>query len=308
MRHKSAPLDITQTNPDTGEFTATVAVFGNVDLGGDRIIPGAFSKSIRSWKAAGDPVPVIWNHDHDNPMAHIGVVDPADMTETPKGLQVKGTLDVADNEVARQVHRLMKRRSVKEFSFGYQVPRGGEKRANDGANELHEISLFELGPTLKGMNPSTELHAVKSALGERRKMDAPSVRLINSMAGQARKFIDSEDDADDIATMRHVLEMLVELGAAESSEPAEPAGEKHLSPSSTEPPESAAPADETKHSDPPRTAADPLITQTLNYLLDLESAGVERKSPPVNEPPSNLLTQQEAERRYWAEQIEFLTS
>jgi HAMP domain-containing protein len=58
----------------------------------------------------------------------------------------------------------MARRSLKEFSFGYSIPKGGEKRAKDGANDLTEIDLAEVGPTLKGMNPATELHAVKSAL------------------------------------------------------------------------------------------------------------------------------------------------
>jgi hypothetical protein len=56
----------------------------------------------------------------------------------------------------------MSRRSLKEFSFGYSVPSGGQRKADDGANELIEIDLYEVGPTLKGMNPATELHAVKS--------------------------------------------------------------------------------------------------------------------------------------------------
>jgi hypothetical protein len=56
----------------------------------------------------------------------------------------------------------MQRRSLKEFSFGYSVPPGGQRRGNDGANEIIEIDpLVEVGPTLKGMNPATELHAVK---------------------------------------------------------------------------------------------------------------------------------------------------
>jgi hypothetical protein len=42
--------------------------------------------------------------------------------------------------------------------------KSGERKARDGANELYEINLAEVGPTLKGMNPDTELHAVKSAV------------------------------------------------------------------------------------------------------------------------------------------------
>ena len=85
------------------------------------------------------------------------------MKQTDRGLLVKGRLDVDDNPVARRAHKLMSRRSLKEFSFGYSVPSGGQRKADDGANELIEIDLYEIGPTLKGMNPATELHSVKSA-------------------------------------------------------------------------------------------------------------------------------------------------
>lgn len=164
MLHKAFDAVEFKADGDTGTFEATVAVFGNVDSGGDRILPGAFAKSLEKWRATGDPIPIILSHQHNDPMAHIGVADPHDVTETTKGLFVKGQLDIADNEVARQVHKLMMRRSLKEFSFGYTVPKGGEKRAKDGANDVSLINLIEAGPTLKGMNPETELHAVKSAL------------------------------------------------------------------------------------------------------------------------------------------------
>lgn len=162
MHTKSVPFEFKSLD-DAGTFEATVAVFGNVDKIGDRIMPGAFAKSLAQWEASGDPLPVIFNHDWASPHAHIGVVEKA--METQQGLLVKGRLDIVDNDVARQVHRLMQRRSLKEFSFGYSIPKGGEKKAKDGANELLEIDLAEVGPTLKGMNPATELHAVKSALG-----------------------------------------------------------------------------------------------------------------------------------------------
>lgn len=384
MLHKSFGLTEVKADGQTGEFTATVAVFNNIDLGGDRILPGAFAKSLQKWRAAGDPIPIIWNHDSDNPMAHIGVANPQDVIETANGLLVKGTLDVQDNDYARQVHRLMKRRSLKEFSFGYRVPKGGEKRASDGANDLTEIDLIETGPTLKGLNPVTELHSVKSML---RKQDAEMVRLLNSMAGQARKFIDSEDDAEDVAAMHAILSALTRLGAAEQMEPPEGAGEKadwstayvndlpdsaflyiedggskdsdgktmprslrhfpyrdasgnvdlpHLRNALARIPQSNLPQAikdrVTAHAErvlngqksdgppptaaayeapqgPPPTAADPVIQQALKTLLSLETEGVtEWKSPepPAAEPPS--LSKDDAERRYWAAQIEYLTS
>lgn len=143
-----------------GEFSALVSVFGNVDYGGDRVVKGAFSKSLAQWREKGDPVPIIWNHMWDNPDAHIGEAHPDDLEETDKGLMVnRGKLDV-DRPFAGQVHHLLDRRRVKEFSFGYNL-RDAQK-AKDGALDLLDIDLFEFGPTLKGMNPETELLAVKA--------------------------------------------------------------------------------------------------------------------------------------------------
>ena len=160
-RHKSFGLAKASTSGPTGEFQALVSVFGNVDRGGDRIMPGAFAESLERWRKSGDPVPIIWSHEWQTPDAHIGVADPHDVVETDRGLLVRGKLDIDDNDIARRVYKLMSRRSLKEFSFGYSVPPGGERRAKDGANELIELDLVEVGPTLKGMNPATELHSVK---------------------------------------------------------------------------------------------------------------------------------------------------
>lgn len=143
-----------------GEFEALVSVFGNVDRGGDRVMPGAFGKTLAEWGEKGDPIPIIWNHMWDNPEAHIGEADPNDVVETKDGLFVqRGKIDL-DRPFAEQVFHLLERRRVKEFSFGYSV-RDAET-AKDGAYDLLDLDLFELGPTLKGMNPETELLAVKA--------------------------------------------------------------------------------------------------------------------------------------------------
>jgi phage head maturation protease len=80
-------------------------------------------------------------------------------------LEVHGRLDVHDNPVAKQVHRLMKERRLTGWSFGYTVPPDGQQR-RDGVNEVSEVDLVEVGPTLKGANPEAQLQAVKTALRE----------------------------------------------------------------------------------------------------------------------------------------------
>lgn len=192
VQHKSFAVLETAAHEEAGTFEATVAVFGNVDYEGDRIVAGAFSKSLAKWSASGDPIPVILSHQHHDPMAHIGVVYPRDVKQTSRGLVVKGKLDVEDNEIARQTHKLMLRRSLKEFSFGYIVYPGGQSRGKDGVNNLTDLDLFELGPTLKGANPSTELHAVKSALAAEAPLAQLTPQELRERAAQLEADLEAE--------------------------------------------------------------------------------------------------------------------
>ena len=178
MLKKTFEIIETKADGPSGQFTALVAAFGNVDRQGDRIVKGAFKKSLEQWQKSGDP---ILSHQWDNPMSHIGVADPKDVREVAKGLLVRGKLDVEDNPVAAQVHRLMARRSLKEFSIGYGVPPGGEKTADDGANELLEIDLVEAGPTLKGANPATDGGGAEVGGGA-----SPPVRAVGARTGEGR--------------------------------------------------------------------------------------------------------------------------
>jgi HK97 family phage prohead protease len=145
----------------TGTFEARVAAYGNVDLGGDRIEEGAFDDTLKAWGDSGDPIPVIWSHQWDDPMAHIGTVTEARSTED--GLDIVGELDLT-TDLARQVHRLMVGRRVKEFSFAYMPTDAAPDDDDDRVRVLRGLDLIEVGPTLKGMNPETELYGAKSAL------------------------------------------------------------------------------------------------------------------------------------------------
>lgn len=157
-----------------GQFEAVVSVFGNVDHGGDVVMPGAFSRTLAEWRAKGDPIPVIWSHQIGDPESHIGyVVDAAELLAGDErlpekirsngGLWVRGQLDL-DEPRAAKVHRLMKERRVTQFSFSYDI-RDGAFAERDGREvyELRDLDVHEVGPTLLGMNASTELVGAKGA-------------------------------------------------------------------------------------------------------------------------------------------------
>jgi len=158
---KTYAAEVKALDDSEGSFEALVAVFGNVDLVGDRVMPGAFVKTIEEWRSRGAPVPVTWSHDWSID-GFIGQADPHDIAETDRGLVVKGRLDLADPR-GLKAHRLLKDGLVRNFSFSYEV--GDSRRAKDGANELTELELIEVGPTLVGANRATELLSVKAAIG-----------------------------------------------------------------------------------------------------------------------------------------------
>lgn len=175
MKHKNVPAQLAPaTDADEGTFEAIVSVFGNKDLGGDVVMPGAFAKSLEMWQSVGDPIPIYWSHRMDDPLMNIGAVeqarelsggDPAipdwanDHVKANGGLYVKGRLD--DFGLGAHVQHLMKTRRVKQFSFSYDVIHETKSKSGD-ANELHELWLHEVGPTPLGMNPLTELIGAKS--------------------------------------------------------------------------------------------------------------------------------------------------
>lgn len=166
------------TDAPAGTFEAIVSVFGNVDLGGDRVMPGAFARTLSEWEASGDPIPVIWSHEWDDPMSHIGYVEKAE--ERPEGLYVRALLDVDNNERAAYVARLLKERRVREFSFGY-FAKGSELVDDDEygkVRELTEIDLFEVGPTLLGMNPDTVLLEAASRLAEKERETPAETEIV----------------------------------------------------------------------------------------------------------------------------------
>lgn len=183
MQVKTCPAQIkaagTHEGTDEGQFEAIVATY-DVDSVGDRIIPGAFKKTLEQWKAAGDPIPVVWSHKSDDPEYHIGYVEEAE--EREGGLWVKGRIDT-DAPKAAQVYRLLKGRRVTQMSFAYdEVDARPITKSDDGATkELHELKVYEVGPCMIGANQRTQL------LGVKHEQPAVTVNVHNGPAEPAQK-------------------------------------------------------------------------------------------------------------------------
>ena len=134
---------------DKGTFTGLAAVYGNKDLGGDVIEPGAFSKSIAE---KGGEVPILWQHDPSEP---IGL---GKLMDTPMGLQIQGELAL-ESSVAQKAYSLMKKGILKGLSIGYDVVR---REVTDKARYLKELKLWEVSIVTFPMNEQAMISSIKA--------------------------------------------------------------------------------------------------------------------------------------------------
>lgn len=176
-----------------GEFIARVAVFNNVDRFGDRILPGAFTESLATWKASGASIPVIYQHAWGEPP--IGEVSEA--AEDAHGLMVRASLYADENEIAKKVLHAMRRKSLTEFSFAFETKAAAIVQEQDEfVREIKALDLIEVGPCLRGVNPETELVAVKSRLLESkagRTLSAATLERLRGLAAELVEFCDAHD-------------------------------------------------------------------------------------------------------------------
>jgi len=152
---------------DKGEGTADiiVAVFNNVDSGNDRIMPGAFKKSI-----AAKPPKGVMSHNWEKPIARTLYAEellPGD-PRLPDNIKALGGLLVSaefnlDTQDGSEAYSNVRKGIIDEFSIGFSIPNGGFRYVK-GVREITEIELYEWSPVLVGMNRMTSLISVKGAL------------------------------------------------------------------------------------------------------------------------------------------------
>lgn len=129
-------------------FAGYAALFGRQDLGGDTIIPGAFSFVISRLMRSGGKLPLLWQHDKDR---RIGWVE--DLAEDDRGLRVIARIDRADHPAALA----LKRGAVNGISFGYRA--NGFTRQGAGRH-LSELDVFEVSLVTQPMQPLARVHLI----------------------------------------------------------------------------------------------------------------------------------------------------
>jgi HK97 family phage prohead protease len=142
---------------EKGIFTAKFSVVGNVDDGGDRIMPGSWAAAFEENAAP----PVVWSHQWGTPP--IGVT--LDAAEKDGGAVATARLFMDEHPLSAPIYAGLRDGAIREFSFGYTATETKDvEEDRQKIREIHKHSVYEWGPTLVGMNRETELLGLKSLL------------------------------------------------------------------------------------------------------------------------------------------------
>jgi HK97 family phage prohead protease len=138
-----------KTIDEAGYIAGIAAGYGNVDHGGDIIMPGALTKAI----AGRSSVPMLLFHDHKRPVGSWQKFD-----ESGDGLHVEGKIAIK-SDAGRDAHALVESRALSGLSIGYKTLRHKFEGKN---RQLHELALHEVSLVPVGMNDRAVVTQIKS--------------------------------------------------------------------------------------------------------------------------------------------------
>jgi HK97 family phage prohead protease len=146
-------LDIKAIGED-GEFAGYASTFGNVDRGGDRVLAGAFRKTLA--KSAG-AIKMLRDHDHQKIIGEW-----LEAKEDAKGLWVRGRI-FKELPLGEETLFLMRKGQLNSLSIGYRTLEA-EYHREDDARDLKELDLWEVSVVIFPMNEAATIDQVKNDL------------------------------------------------------------------------------------------------------------------------------------------------
>lgn len=126
------------------------AIFGERDLNGDIIAPGAFARSLD----AAAPVRMLYQHAAETPIGRW-----TSFTEDAYGLFVAGEV-LLSSAKAREVHALLTGGALDGLSIGYQTVKARKEKS--GARRIIEASLWEVSIVTFPMAPRARVSFIGS--------------------------------------------------------------------------------------------------------------------------------------------------
>uniref|UniRef100_UPI0035CBF3DE HK97 family phage prohead protease n=1 Tax=uncultured Sphingomonas sp. TaxID=158754 RepID=UPI0035CBF3DE len=136
---------------EAGYIAGVAAGYGNVDYGGDVIMPGALTKAITGRAS----VPMLLYHDHKRPVGAWSKFE-----ESGEGLKVEGRFAMKAAS-GQEAHALAEAGALPGLSIGYKTIR---HKFEGKTRQLHELALHEVSLLPVGMNNRAVVTQIKSLM------------------------------------------------------------------------------------------------------------------------------------------------
>ena len=155
---------------DCGIFSGYASVFNELDDQGDRVLKGAFQKSIQKRAAHQQRPKMLWQHNLSEP---IGTW--LEIKEDDHGLRVQGQL-ILELQRAREAYALIKAGVLDSLSIGYRVIQS-VKGALTNERHLTQLDLFEISLVTFPANRAAKIVQVKNH--QYQTQDEPLMRALH---------------------------------------------------------------------------------------------------------------------------------
>ena len=179
MIQTTLPIPLETKASPKGEIAGYGSTFGNVDHGGDIVLPGAFAKSIQEYKDSNTMPPMLWMHKMDQVPGKWTSIE-----EDQNGLYVKGVF--ADTALGQDTRTLTSMKAVGGLSIGYITK--DYKYDSQGNRLLKEVDLVEQSIVSLAMNPKAQITHAKSRLSERGEY-VPDVDEISALKRELEQIL-----------------------------------------------------------------------------------------------------------------------
>lgn len=156
MERLTLPIEWKASVDDAGTLEGYASTFGNVDLGLDVVVKGAFLKTIARVKAEG--IPLLADHVASTASV-LGTI--FDAAEDRKGLKVKARFSSAPS--AQDVRTKLIEGHLGKLSIGYEPTKYAyQDRDGKTVRLLQEVKLWEASVVVFPMNPEATISRAKS--------------------------------------------------------------------------------------------------------------------------------------------------
>ena len=143
-----------------GYFKGYASIFDEVDSQNDRVVRGAFARSLACWDQVARKPKMLWQHQEEHV---IGIW--RQIKEDRRGLYVEGSL-LLNVLKAKEAFALIKEQALDGLSIGYQIKQAIKGTTPNSVRLLTEVELLEISLVTFPANPLARILAVENAAAE----------------------------------------------------------------------------------------------------------------------------------------------